>query len=190
MYSTIIKKTCKCGCGKPYSIGYNGYKFDHAPQEVLDKVGTKKMVADKNRANRNSIARKLHEAQNLANPELSHKVKLEAWFKMIELENTSPSINGYGGGCACWECSEWIPLGYIRHATAHIISKVLFPSVSTHPNNFLILGAGCGCHYKYDRSWEDASKMKVFKEAKKRFLTFADLISLEERRRIPEQFKQ
>ncbi len=50
----------------------------------------------------------------------------------------------------------------------------------THPNNFLILGAGCGCHAKYDGG--GMREMNVFERAVERFSTFAHLI--EEKHKI------
>ena len=56
MYSTIKKKKCKCGeCDKFPTLGYNGYFSAHAPQEIKDKVGTKREVAQRNRNARNKV---------------------------------------------------------------------------------------------------------------------------------------
>lgn len=89
----------------------------------------------------------------------------------------------------CMECGERIPLAYAHASIAHILPKSLFPSVSTHPLNGMELGAGCGCHSRWDKSWESAQKMKVYPLAKERFKQFEHLIiSSEERRRIPECF--
>lgn len=86
----------------------------------------------------------------------------------------------------CMECLEVIPAAYAFHSCAHLLPKSLFPSVATHPMNYLELGAGCGHHNAWDVSWLSASKMKVAKIAKERFKTFEHLIAPEERRRIPE----
>ena len=56
MYSTIKRKTCKCGCNKYPTVGYNGFYSSHAPKEILDKVGTKRQVQKRNRAARNKIS--------------------------------------------------------------------------------------------------------------------------------------
>jgi ribosomal protein L40E len=68
---------------------------------------------------------------------------------------------------------------------AHILPKSLFPSVATHPENWLELAIDP--HSKYDSSWEAASKMKCFEVAKEKFKKFQHLIAPEERRRIPKQ---
>lgn len=53
MYSSIKRKTCKCGCGKNPTLGYGGYKYSCAPQEIKDKVGSKRDVAKRNKNARN-----------------------------------------------------------------------------------------------------------------------------------------
>lgn len=37
MYSTIKRKPCKCGCGRPYSFGFSGWRYSCAPPEIKDK---------------------------------------------------------------------------------------------------------------------------------------------------------
>lgn len=59
-YSTIKRKTCKCGCGKPTSLGYNGFRFSCAPAEIKERVGTKKDVAKRNKNARNKVSNLLH----------------------------------------------------------------------------------------------------------------------------------
>lgn len=74
------------------------------------------------------------------------KASLDAWFMQVEKEHWGESDR-----CACSECGEQIPVAFARHATAHLFPKKLFPSVATHPLNYMILGAGCGCHEKTHR---------------------------------------
>ena len=124
--------------------------------------------------------------KELATIERNKKHELNNWFKWVA-ETECDSC-----GTTCWNCGCFVGLSYIRAATAHIIPKrEVFgcPSVATHPYNYLILGAVCGCHQKYDRSWDDASKMKVWELAKERFSKFANEIALDERRNIPEQLR-
>lgn len=89
----------------------------------------------------------------------------------------------------CMECGEKIEKfnpKYAICAIAHILPKSIFKSVATHENNWLELGATCGCHSRYDKSWESASKMKIWSIAVERFKTFEHLIVLpEELRKIP-----
>lgn len=59
-YSSIKSKKCKCGCGKPPTLGYGGFKFSCAPAEIKDKVGTKRDVAKRNKNARNKVSSLLH----------------------------------------------------------------------------------------------------------------------------------
>ena len=40
-YSSINRKTCKCGCTNMPTISYEGYYHQHAPKEVLDRLEVK-----------------------------------------------------------------------------------------------------------------------------------------------------
>jgi hypothetical protein len=96
------------------------------------------------------------------------KKALDLWFHNIAYQ-ISP------GECHCWECNEYIPAPFIRHATAHIFPKAGFPSIMTHPDNYLILGAGC-CHDK-THTVERFKKMGIWREAVERFLKFEPLLA-------------
>jgi hypothetical protein len=115
-----------------------------------------------------------------------NELALQKWFDEIEEKYFS------GGYCKCWECGESIPKKYARAATAHILPKKKeygFPSVATHPLNFLILGAGCGCHNKTHR-WDKFCTMKVWPLAVERFVSIYPSIAKTERRIIPEVLSQ
>lgn len=86
----------------------------------------------------------------------------------------------------CWECKSFIPEKFYRHAIAHIFQKSIFKSVETHPFNFLILGAGCGCHDKSHRI-DTFSQMKVFPMAVQRFRFFEKNIT--EKHKYLENFR-
>ena len=170
-YSSIQRKKCKCGCNRYPSLGYNGYSYNCAPQEIKDKVGTKREVAQKNRNARNLASRKLHSEQRA---ESHGQNELERWFHQILMKH---SVDGMG--CTCMECGSWIPEQYMRHATAHLLPKKLFKSCATHPLNYLILGAGCGCHAKTDRV-DLFCKMKVWPEAARRIKIIMPNLPFEE----------
>lgn len=114
------------------------------------------------------------------------KDELNDWFNRIE------KFEFESGKCRCWNCGEEILRPFARAAIAHILPKRKdhgFPSVATQPMNYLILGAGCGCHGHYDRSWGDASKMQIWPEAVRRFRMFAHTIPSEEFTRLPDILK-
>lgn len=105
---------------------------------------------------------------------------LEKWF-----EQTMKAVekNPY-----CWNCGKFIPRSFYKAACAHIVPKRKtygFPSVSTHDMNFVVLGAGCGCHAKYDNSWDDAQSMKIWPIAVERFKTFCLEIDKKELKNLP-----
>lgn len=79
-------------------------------------------------------------------------------------------------------------------ATAHLLAKrpTMFPSVATHPMNFLELGATCGCHDWYDNraSWAEIEADKIWPVVVERFLMVEPDIAPAERRRIPENLQK
>lgn len=89
----------------------------------------------------------------------------------------------------CAECEAWIPSTYYRAAIAHILPKRKeygFPSIASHPLNKIFLGAGCGCHKKYDNTWTEASKMKVWDTVIIIFKELYPSIATEEYKNIPD----
>lgn len=101
------------------------------------------------------------------------KLELDVWFDNIR------NKHWVGGFCSCMECGVAIPVAYSRHATAHLLPKKLFKSVATHELNYLILGAGCGCHYGTDRV-DKFCQMKVWPEAARRIKTMIPLLPFDE----------
>ena len=167
--STIKRKPCKCGCGKLPKLGYKGYAgLGCIPQEIKDADPEKfkiRSISHRKYVKINDISRKVHMYQkNILDEEtLKKRVDLERWFISISKEISKKPY--------CWECGAFISNRFYRHATAHIFPKTIFKSVSTNPMNYLILGAGCGCHEKTHRL-DNFSKMKIFSEAVRRFMIF------------------
>lgn len=102
------------------------------------------------------------------------KASQDVWFEKIEKEHWGDSDR-----CACSECGEQIPVAFARHATAHLFPKRLFPSVATHPLNYMILGAGCGCHEKTHRI-DKIVTLRVWPEISRRMNEVMAHISHEE----------
>lgn len=104
---------------------------------------------------------------------------LEKWYTNI-MQHETP---------VCWETGDKID---IRDKTgwhgsiAHVLPKELFPSVKTHPMNYMILKMWGGTHGQYDSSWENASKMKVWKYACEIFNVLYPLLTPEEKRKLPD----
>ena len=108
------------------------------------------------------------------------KLALDKWFFDIEAKHWD------SGWCACQECGELIPRTYARPAIAHLLPKKLFKSVATHPLNYLILGAGCGDHYKTDRI-DKFTQMKVWPEAARRIKEIIPLLPFDELKHLSGQ---
>ena len=89
----------------------------------------------------------------------------------------------------CWETGHKINKNdkfAWQGSIAHVLSKKLFPSVATHPHNYLILEMYGGAHGQYDSSWKNAQRMKVWKIALERFIMIEPDIALGERKYIPD----
>jgi len=106
---------------------------------------------------------------------------LEKWFDDIRVRHC-----GNLRGCFCQECGSWISEEYMRAATAHLLAKKIFKSVATHPINYLILGAGCGCHDKTHRV-DKFVQMKVWPLAASRIKQLIPLLPFDELRHISNQ---
>lgn len=115
------------------------------------------------------------------NAKAESRKHLEEWFdSVIKVIDKNPY---------CWNCGKYIAQSFRRAACAHIIPKRKtygFPSVATHEMNYVVLGAGCGCHSKYDNSWEDAIQMKVWPIAVERFKAFKEFIDEGELKNLPD----
>ncbi len=111
------------------------------------------------------------------------KLELDVWFNNIKVEHF---LEGESRGCACWECGSYIHPDYARHATAHLLPKKIFKSVSTHHENFMIYGAGCGCHAKTDRV-DKFITMKTWPEAARRIKILIPLLPIDELRQVSNQ---
>ncbi|MBO9658916.1 MAG: hypothetical protein J7527_08820 [Chitinophagaceae bacterium] len=121
---------------------------------------------------------KLKEDKKLEDGLHAHKKSLNVFFKEIQ-ENRW--ING--NPCPCENCGEMIPVTFARHATAHLLPKKIFKSIATHPLNYMILGANCGCHDK-THVLEQIVKMKVWPEIAKRLKELIALLPHDELKHV------
>ncbi len=181
-------KFCYCGqpvWGKGFCKSHQYKRPDFDGRSIIQKA------IYKNKAK--VIGSKLS-SQRIGATGLESIISLENFFKDAAKEIAK---NPY-----CIECGTFIPEkikiigknysmdGY-RCATAHVLPKKKeygFPSVAANSINRLFLGAGCGCHNKYDSSWDNASKMKVFPLAIEKFIMLYPLIDEKEHKNIPNVF--
>lgn len=173
MYSSIVRKPCKCGCGKPPTMGYAGYNENCRPdlkEEKIKKQQQKNTLAREKGSVRSLIGTDTN--RGITNNNMGDNKILQAemalyWFTAEREIAKNP---------VCMECSAPIPKKFYRAATAHIFPKSIFPSVMANLNNRLFIGAGCGCHNKTHRL-DTFSEMKVFPLAVERFNKFKHLIT-------------
>lgn len=207
-YSSIISKNCKCGCNRRPTLGYQGYNSQCRPDLVAAKIkrqNSKQQLAyqslgKKERRNvKRSVAssiRSLADKQN--QPDKIKEAELELFFMLAATEIAKdPHCENCGAYIPNKKMNskgEWVETKmYYRAATAHVLAKrenYGFPSIASNPINWLKLGAGCGCHNRYDRSWEDAAQMKVWPLAVEKFKLLYPLIDAKEKKNIPEILMQ
>lgn len=76
---------------------------------------------------------------------------------------------------------------FYRHCIAHILPKAYFPSVATHPLNFIELCFwGKNCHGNMDNKILDLTEMNCWDEIIEKFVAIYPFIDKKERRKIPE----
>lgn len=173
MFSTIKRKTCKCGCLRLPTLGCAGYSYQCMPEELKAKVGDKKRLQQK-RLNASRYA-----SSKLRMDNYKSNVEQDLWYRARSLEVSNNQ--------KCWECGRYVPTKYVRAASAHILFKSIFESVATHPLNFLFLCGANGCHEK-SHTIETFSKMTCFPIAIERFYLFEK--EIKEHHKYLELFKE
>ena len=105
------------------------------------------------------------------------KTELQSWYATIMKKEEG----------RCWETGEKIDkndtFGW-HGSIAHVLCKEHYPSVMTHPLNYMILKMWGGTHGQYDSSWESASKMKIWKFAIKIINQLYPMLTPEEKARL------
>lgn len=119
-------------------------------------------------------------AQEKQQKETAGPNTLNEWFDAVAKRHL---VNGYA---VCQECGGVIPEDYMRHATAHLLPKKIFKSISTNDLNYLILCAGNGCHDKTHRI-DKFVTMKVWPIAAKRIEQLIPLLPYDEAKYISKQ---
>ena len=184
MNSTIKRKTCKCGCSKMPSMSYNGYFYDHAPQELKDKIELKsKSKKEKKLAKQREQNKVRHLENSQDNIAANKQIELNEWFK-YNCANSPKKCENCGKDLSNLNDKYW------RGSQDHIIEKSEIngcPSVASELDNHCVLGFFC-CHSQKHTSHLNLSKMPIFPLLKERFKKFEHLINEEEKRKIPKIF--
>lgn len=177
-YSTIKQKTCKCGCGRMPSISMGGYYYSCAPEELKSKYKSKKDLQKKSANARKYASTKLRVAEYKENTEL------DSWFKLIR-----DKLTGHCE-CGCGQPSSKRSDRYFKFSCCHLLAKSIFPSIATHPMNYLELAAfGNSCHTVFDSMGYDHCKRTkpiLWAIVVERFNIIYPSIAESERKHIPQ----
>lgn len=105
--------------------------------------------------------------------------ELQKWYKARQKELI-------GQCCRCGDRYNHRDLKQAISATAHILPKRIFESVATHPDNWVELGAYCGCHNWFDNyaNWEEILKSNIGALIIKKFAKIWLNISTKERHKV------
>ena len=101
--STITSKKCKCGCDNFPTISYEGYFYQHAPSEVIERL-------DKKTKRKNAVKKvvsKLRNEQyaegNLEDAERQYLIN-ELDFVFSRIVRMSAAVADKYGNCVCYTC--------------------------------------------------------------------------------------
>lgn len=163
--STIINKKKKCkSCGRMDYIFSKGRCKQCSTQEDSKKRidAHEEQETECGRAKKNNSG-----------------AEIQRWF----LDRRDEMV-GYCANCGKPSCKN--DDKYYKHSIAHILPKAYFPSVATHPSNWIELCFwGNSCHTNMDNKTLDLSEMACWDVIVKRFQEIYPSISKNERRRIP-----
>jgi hypothetical protein len=176
MYSSIKKKPCKCGCGKPPTIGFKGYNHLCKPEfkkDILERQKRREVVK--------LTSRKLRATMEPENEEkikaiLEEKQRLDKWFPLIRKKLTGVCQ------CGCGKPSSKNDDKYYKFSCCHLFPKSIFKSILDHPDNYLERAFWGGCHTNMDEAgmlkWKDKAD---WEQAKEKFHLLAPLLTDKER---------
>jgi len=178
MNSTIIrkKKQLKCGCFD-YAFSKGRCKL-HATIEDTKKRAEKYAAQPTVRKAGWFDEASVFNSEKIDNRIVELKNELEQWFNDRHKE-----MKG-----ACKNCGSKTQKGQpnYKNSVAHILPKAYFPSIATHPDNFIEL---CfysqSCHTNMDNKTLDLIDMNCFDEIVEKVCRMYPSIAPEERRRIP-----
>lgn len=150
--STIKRKLCK-GCNDRYpKMGLNGYCSTKCMPEDMaaNPKYSRSRTINRNAASLSSLSRKVKsyakENNSLVEPVSgqNRKLAIDKWFNDRRYEMSGTCV------CGCGQKSSKGENRYFKHSIAHVLGKAKFPSIATHPVNFIELAFWGGCHSTFD----------------------------------------
>lgn len=165
------------------TISYEGYYHQHAPKEVLDRLEVKQKR--KNAVKKDLTKLRVVEVESDDNRSLAKNYgALDRWFKERRKEMTGKCHHCNGVSCKHDD-------KYYKFSICHILPKAYFPSIATHPSNFVEL---CfwnkNCHGNMDNNMLDLIEMNCWDEIVTKFCIMYPSIAEKEKRRIPQVLLQ
>lgn len=105
---------------------------------------------------------------------------LNRWFHARRLEMT-------GVCCHCGNATTAYSDQYFKFSICHILPKAYFPSVATHPLNWIELcfWGDNSCHTNMDNKTLDLTEMNCWDEIVEKFIAIYPSIAQKEKKRIP-----
>lgn len=165
---------CSCGCGGKDVAGRKVGKLFYC----MDSYRSMKTKQYTQKASLNQRVRNLGKQDE--NKDLAKNYgALDRWFKDRRKEMTGKCH--HCNGISCKHDDK-----YYKFSVCHILPKAYFPSIATHPSNFIEL---CfwnkNCHGNMDNKILDLIEMNCWDEIVTKFCIMYPSIAEKEKRRIP-----
>jgi len=124
-------------------------------------------------------------AKKKSAPKADEDDELPGWF-----EDRRKEMKGKCSNCGKRSCAH--DDKYYRFSIAHILPKAYFPSVKTHPENWIELcfWGQNSCHTNFDNGILDLTEMSNWNEIIVKFQKLYPLLTAKEKGRVPEILKQ
>ena len=144
-------------------------KIYHIPKKSTKKIAQENIIKEQNK-------KILEDKSTLVG---KGSQELQRWF--LDRRKELTGVCSHCGGKSCKDNDQ-----YYKFSIAHLLAKSLFPSVATHPDNFLELcHFGKSCHQNLDNHMIDLIDLNCFDEVIEKFVKIYPYIAKEEKRRIP-----
>lgn len=139
--SSITKKKCKGECGRYPVLGLNGWCYKCCPQEVKDKLGTRRDVAKRNKAARNKTSSLLNKDSD------ADKSKLLVLADKLFGDFVKMRDSNEHGDIICVCCGLPFNLKDKDGVGSSVVQTLHFISRGVYSLRFSPINAAAGCTY-------------------------------------------